>query len=242
VNEKKLGDILRERREALNLSIKEVADATKLKKSVILALEEGDYKELPEPVYIHGFLKLYASVLGLDYRDLSPLLDKELRSAGKIEENNIEKGHNLSWTILIVIIVVGIVVSLFYFLSSRRQTQSPKTLEQPPPISKSTGEPTERTPILLPKSTDKGGSTEVVKKEIILELNGLDYSWIRVIVDEKKVFEGFINKGDHFIWKGKEKIKVRVGNAGGISIILNGKDLGVLGKRGEVLEKEFLPG
>jgi len=240
VNERKLGDILRERRESLNLSIKEVADITKLKKSTILALEEGNYKELPEPVYIRGFLKLYTSVLNLDYRNLSSLLEKELKLAGKIEGDNIEEKHNLFWTILKVIIVVGVVISLIYFLSLRRQSQSTKTLEQPP-ISRPTIEPIQKIPHLLSKDTDKEGSTEVAKKEIILELNGVDYSWIRVIVDERKVFEGFINKDDHFVWKGKEKIKVRVGNAGGISIVLNGKDLGILGKRGQVLERDFLP-
>ena len=240
MNEKRLGDILKERREALNLSIKEVADATKLKKSTIVALENGDYRDLPEPVYIHGFLKLYASVLRLDYKELSLLLDRELGSVGKVDQESIEKRHHLSWTILGIVIIVGLAISLFYFLSLRRQLQNPKILGQPPPISNPVQQPIQK-PIQSPLSgdTNKDGITK--KKEVVVILDGLDYSWIRVIVDEKKVFEGFINKGDHFEWRGKDKIRIRVGNAGGVDVVVNGKDLGILGKRGEVLEKEFLP-
>ncbi|MGB9682504.1 MAG: helix-turn-helix domain-containing protein [bacterium] len=239
MNGRKLGDILKERREALNLSIKEVADATKLKKSIIVALENGDYRELPEPVYIRGFLKLYALVLGLDYRELSLLLDKELESAGKVEKEYEEEKRNLFLPLLTLIIVIGVVVSIFYFLSLRRQLQNPKILGQPPPISNPIQQPVQGSS--QSSSPEGAKKIEPIKKEVVVDIEGLDYSWLRVTVDNNKVFEGFINKGDHFEWKGVDRIKIRIGNAGGVSVIVNGQDLGVLGKRGEVLEREFLP-
>ncbi|MGC8972243.1 MAG: helix-turn-helix domain-containing protein [bacterium] len=253
MNEIRLGDILRERRESLGLTIEEAAKITKLKKSVILALEKGDYKELQEPVYIRGFLKIYASILALDYKDLSPLLDKELRQAGKLEEEKRDKKIKISplfYALVVVSAIIFIIVIVFIFhwnpanIILKREGQVPKTESIQPRESK----PPKEIPNMPPKiETTKVKTSELIsptptkEKEVSVEIRGLEYSWLRVIVDNKKEFEGFLNNGDFYSWKGKEKIIVRTGNAGGISITVNGRELGILGKKGEVLEREFLP-
>ncbi|HOL55184.1 MAG TPA: helix-turn-helix domain-containing protein, partial [bacterium] len=117
MNEKKLGDILREKRESLNLTVKELASTTKLKKSVILALENGDYGELQESVYIRGFFKIYASALGLDYKELYPQLEKELRAIGKIPEEEGKPGRKSVIFIVIIAIIIAVPV-LYYIISS----------------------------------------------------------------------------------------------------------------------------
>lgn len=243
MNEKKLGDILRERRESLNLTIEEVAVITKLKKTTILALEKGNYKELQEPVYIRGFLKIYASTLGLDYKELSPLLDKELRAAGKDFEEE-ESPRKKSWLFFVGIAVI-IVALVFYYIFNWLPRGG--TLKDKTEITKPATQPVQVKPEIeseKPKVKEKPVTREVVvpvKKEVSVEIKGLGYSWLRVIVDDKKVFEGFIDNGDSYSWKGEKKINIRVGNAGAVNVTVNNKDMGVLGKKGEVVEKEFLP-
>ena len=253
MSERRLGDILREKRESLNLTVEEVARITKLKKSTIIALEKGDYKELQEAVYIRGFLKIYASLLGLDYRDLSPLLDRELKLAGKLEEEEKERKVQvpLLFTSIIAFILIVILIIVFVFHWSPRgiifkaEKQSPKIeavqpekAESPkefPIIEKTRQEsktPETKIPETIPPKVQK-------EKEVLVEIRGLDYSWLRVTVDDKKVFEGFLKSGESYSWKGKERITIRTGNAGGISIRVNSRDLGTLGKKGEVLEREF---
>lgn len=257
MSERKLGEILRERRESLNLSIEEAAKATKLKKSTILALENGDYKELQEPVYIRGFLKVYASLLNLDYNKLSPILDRELRLAGKLEEEEERNNRGLKPLLLIISIIVIIIVFVLIIVFRhgtlgfivRRETHTNRVeisqqIEEPAkeetqPLEKMVSKELQSKEEVTVKETPSQVIPE--KKEISIEIKGLDYSWLRVIVDGNKVFEGFLNNGDFYSWKGKERIIVRTGNAGGISIKVNGKDLGILGKKGEVLEREFLP-
>ena len=39
--------------------------------------------------------------------------------------------------------------------------------------------------------------------------------------------------------KGKDKVHITAGNAGALSYSLNGKDMGAIGQRGEVVEKDF---
>lgn len=246
MNEKKLGDILRERRESLNLTIEEVAVITKLKKTTILALEKGNYKELQEPVYIRGFLKIYASVLGLDYKELSPLLDRELKAFGKIFEEEEERPKKKPWFLFFGIAII-ILALVFYYISTRLpRVESPKgkvEITQPVQVKP---EPKAEMPKIeeKPKVEEKPVTQKAslpIKKEVLVEIKGLGYSWLRVIVDDKKVFEGFIDNGDSYSWKGEKKINIRVGNAGAVNVTVNNKDMGVLGKKGEVVEKEFLP-
>ncbi|GAG09491.1 unnamed protein product, partial [marine sediment metagenome] len=40
-------------------------------------------------------------------------------------------------------------------------------------------------------------------------------------------------------WKAKEKIKIKIGNAGGMELFLNERAIGVLGKEREVVTKVF---
>ena len=256
MNEKKLGDILREKRESLNLTVEELASTTKLKKSVILALENGDYGELQESVYIRGFFKIYASALGLDYKELYPQLEKELRAIGKIPEEEGKPGRKSP--IFIVIIAIIIVVPVLYYIifhsfpgiekpGSNVEIAQPVTepvaqppVSEPEPIIKES-EPAVEEPEPKIEETTTEEVVTPVKKEVAVEIKGLGYSWVRVIVDDKKVFEGFINSGDLYSWKGERSIVIRVGNAGAVNVVLNGKDIGVLGKSGEVVEREFIP-
>lgn len=63
---KTAGEILREERARQKMPIEKVASQLLIKKEHLLALEEGDWGALPEPAYIKGFVKSYASLLGLD--------------------------------------------------------------------------------------------------------------------------------------------------------------------------------
>lgn len=76
---KSLGTLLKERRQELNLSLKEAETATSIQTSQLQALENGDMSKLISPVYAKGFVKQYAAYLGVDgeslvkeYRELFP--------------------------------------------------------------------------------------------------------------------------------------------------------------------------
>ena len=63
--------------------------------------------------------------------------------------------------------------------------------------------------------------------------------WLEVKADGKTVYEGTLKKGDSQTWKGTDKVTVRVGDAGAVSFLVNGKDLGTAGKTGQVANKTF---
>lgn len=61
-----IGQQLRQARETRQLSMEQVAQATHIRARYIQALEDGDFAAMPSDVQARGFLRAYASYLGLD--------------------------------------------------------------------------------------------------------------------------------------------------------------------------------
>lgn len=61
-----LGDELKNKRNELNLSLKEAENGTSIRMSYLKAIEEGDLSAIISPVYAEGFVKQYANYLQLD--------------------------------------------------------------------------------------------------------------------------------------------------------------------------------
>ncbi len=73
----RLGQRLKEERIAKNLTIEEVAKATKIRPQFITAIEQSNYKKLPSKAYAQGFVKNYIAFLGLPPRDSLAMFRRE---------------------------------------------------------------------------------------------------------------------------------------------------------------------
>jgi cytoskeletal protein RodZ len=60
------GDLLRSARESKGLSLGQVEQGTRIRAKLLEALEQGDYTQLPAPVFVKGFLRNYAQFLELN--------------------------------------------------------------------------------------------------------------------------------------------------------------------------------
>ncbi|MFN8981780.1 MAG: helix-turn-helix domain-containing protein [Alphaproteobacteria bacterium] len=65
----RVGEELREARIALGVSVEDAATQLRINKRYLLALEEGRVKDLPGAAYAVGFVRSYATALGLDADD-----------------------------------------------------------------------------------------------------------------------------------------------------------------------------
>ncbi len=61
-----LGEWLRQRREESDISLEQAEADTRIRLRYLEALESGEYDDLPDPVVGRGFLRNYATYLGLD--------------------------------------------------------------------------------------------------------------------------------------------------------------------------------
>jgi cytoskeleton protein RodZ len=77
MNLQELGSLLKQERERRGLSVREVMDATKISRRNLNALEDGEVKLLPHPVYLKGYVRNYARFVGLDPEPLGAVVDKQ---------------------------------------------------------------------------------------------------------------------------------------------------------------------
>lgn len=61
-----LGNLFRDKREEMHLSLKEVENATSIRMVYLQAIEDGKIEKHISAVYARGFIKQYASFLGFD--------------------------------------------------------------------------------------------------------------------------------------------------------------------------------
>ncbi len=80
-----IGAQFQEERKNQNLSIEEVARATKIRAEFLNAIERGDYKKLPSPAYAHGFVRNYAKFLGLPVERSLAIFRREFDEKKNIE-------------------------------------------------------------------------------------------------------------------------------------------------------------
>ncbi len=68
---KRIGEQLQQTRELQGIALDHVALKTYIPLRLLQAIEDGDLARLPEPVFVQGFIRRYADLLGLDGIDIS---------------------------------------------------------------------------------------------------------------------------------------------------------------------------
>jgi hypothetical protein len=66
--------------------------------------------------------------------------------------------------------------------------------------------------------------------------------WLRIVADGKNVLERELPAGARFPFAAEKTVVIRTGDAGAVSLTLNGKDLGPLGREGQVVTRTFTVG
>lgn len=75
------GHVLKARREAMGLSVEQIADQLKLAPRQVIALEAGDYESLPPAAVVRGFVRGYAKVVKVDAAPLVAAIPVDVAAA-----------------------------------------------------------------------------------------------------------------------------------------------------------------
>jgi len=101
MDEKEINNIfhsLKEKREALGLTLKDVFQRTRLTAVNLEAIENGNLHLLPVPIYTRNFIKTYASALGIDSEPFLACYESYLNSLKVVEtKSQEEETENISY-------------------------------------------------------------------------------------------------------------------------------------------------
>ncbi len=88
-------------------------------------------------------------------------------------------------------------------------------------------------------------SVDVVQQSdgvhVALNLSATEPTWVSVTSGGKEVFSGILEPSQSKTLTGLDVAKMKVGNAGGVAILWNGKPIGPIGERGQVRTVMFTP-
>ena len=89
-------------------------------------------------------------------------------------------------------------------------------------------------PTPMPTATPAPSATPRTGVEVLI--NVTERTWLRIVVDNQSqpIFEGEVQAGTARTWTAKDRMDMRVGNAGGVEVTVNGLRQGKLGASGEV--------
>ena len=99
--------------------------------------------------------------------------------------------------------------------------------------------PTPTVPVTL-TPTPRPTETPEVVTQIDMQMRITQRAWVRVTVDGEVVQEGTLESGAVQEYQAEQSISIRTGNGGGVSLTLNGEDLGPMGDVGKVVERTWV--
>ncbi|HIE65204.1 MAG: RodZ domain-containing protein [Nitrospira sp.] len=74
----------------------------------------------------------------------------------------------------------------------------------------------------------------------VLLVEAVSSSWVQVTLDGDEIQEAMLQPEDTVRWRAKESFFLTLGNAGGVRVYLDGKDLGPMGPIGKVVRKKII--
>lgn len=166
------GDKLREARERRGLSLRQIANATKISMITLEALERNDIKRLPGGIFSRAFVRSYALEVGLDpeqaIEEFMGQFPHDSITAGhptttQIEDQEaVESDRRMATTFLrLILISLPVAALVIYFAMHGRRTEpggpvraGAPALATPKPASTLTESPSPETPSLDAPSSD----------------------------------------------------------------------------------------
>jgi len=265
---KEIGFQLRNRRETLSLHLNEVERNTHVKAHYLEALEDGAMDRLPSTVQTRGMLSNYASFLDMDvdaillrfadalqarHREKNPQQPKRKQNQPIIPANfslgNFVAG-DMVFGIGIAVLLVGFAIwGINYVLTVQNQREVQPTAPSISDILLASPDPSQftATPTLLPVESFSDEATPTIiiptinaNVSVQVNLVAVERTYMRVVVDEEVVFEGRVIPGNAYLFEAEDQVEVLVGSGAAIRVAYNGRDLGLMGTFGQVVNNIYL--
>jgi cytoskeleton protein RodZ len=253
------GAKLREARERKGVSLRQIANVTKISVGMLDALERNDIKRLPGGIFSRAFVRSFASEVGLDpettIQEFIAQFGDDSVGAGNLASTQIEDNVALdsarrtasTFISLLVVSVVVAAVIIYFTIAGRRA--APVTTESAPAAAAQSAaalEP-ERSPVAAPSSsnaasdrasapvTDPRPVEESAADRLVVNLVASRQCWVSATVDGKKQVERLLQPGDRRTFEVRRELVVTIGDAGAVTMTINGTEAKPLGKSGEVV-------
>jgi cytoskeleton protein RodZ len=228
------GENLRRERDVRGVSLREVAEGTKISVRFLQALEEDRLDVLPGGLFPRAFVRQYALFLGLDpekvvtdfvaaHGQQPPAVERRIVAVPE-RRRRLSLGH----VFLAAVAVLAIV------LTFRRGREPERARPAPPPTVAAAPAvlPTDR--VYPPPELASAAAGADTSDGLVLTMTAQQDCWVEVRADGATVINRVLAEGESQRLEARGEIVLSVGNAGGLSIRVNDRPALTLGRSGEV--------
>jgi cytoskeleton protein RodZ len=245
-----LGSMITKARKDAGLSIDDLSAATNIRGTLLREMESNNFSQCGGETYARGHLRNIAIKLNVDPQDFLTAFEDEQMHVDRtmqdlLVENNImrepKEARKVSWKVLVTISIASLFVAgLAQIIVSNdsspdipvavEETATPTESPEATPVPTATEEvtPTEEATV----STGQG--VEVVINAVRAK------SWLFVSDSSGRVlFSGQIAKGATKTFTTDAQLNLKIGNAGGVDLSVNGKKIDSVGVDGQVVSVSY---
>lgn len=232
-----VGSSLQEMRKSAGFTVEQLASRTRIPASVIEDLERDNFSTCGGPTYARGHIKTIARICGVGDSEVLIAFESQTISLNKsirdlLNDNSAtpitKERKPISWKAL-----SGVVAGLaaFAVFGALIFSTSSGTSEEQSVVTNSTN------------SNQSNSAVAAVKNGVEVVLTGVNgLSWVAINDSTGATqFSGRIRQGETRTFSDNQLLYLVIGNAGAVSLTVNGEDLGVPGRVGEVVRLEFGP-
>jgi len=223
-----IGTTLREARVRRKLTLQQVEEDTKIRVKYLQAMENEDFDVMPGATYVKGFLRTYATYLGLDARIV---LDEYTSRLGPRDVHEPFGGssalrprvHRRRNTLLFVAVLCLLILAVLYALGLGREQAEETPATRPGALGIESPSPS-ATASVEPSATPSPTATKVPENQVRLTARDGD-CWLRVRrggADGDILFEGTVPKGTTRVWAAKV-LWLRIGSPAVVGIRVGGE-------------------
>jgi cytoskeleton protein RodZ len=231
-------------RESAGLPLERIAAETRISTRFLAAIENEEFQVLPGGVFNRGFIRSYAERVGLnpdqalaDYDKISIAVEEPVEVLRNVERASMRKSDRSLAPIAAGLLLMLVVV--FYIVNRSSGTGSAaEPAPTPPAKAEAVPEPAAPAPTPAPPPASLPAAAT---SALVLDFEVKDPSWVRVTTDGNVALSDTLQPGTKQKFTATSSIDVMIGNAGGASVTINGRDVGVLGKSGEVRQLTITP-
>ncbi len=258
---KLVGEKLRNAREAKGLQLEDVSRVIRIGKQFLAAMEHDNWEALPNPAYVKGFLRSYASFLGLsadelilmyeDSRKISvPSQPEHKAEISKAVPKILSIGMKRKWFLPVILLLIAGFTAYMLGNTDRKSKEenapiavqetkapSPPVVQQPASSARSSLPAKQETP----QSNITPPLAVAPHTGIFLRLTVTSDTWLNIIIDGNLSKRYELKAGDVIEWKGENSFTLDLGNAGGVTAEFNGKRLKPFGSPGATAHVVLTP-
>ena len=238
-----LGSLIAKARKDAGLSLEDLAAKTNIRISVLSEIEKDNFSHCGGETYARGHVRNIAAALKADQKEFIRIYEEEQGGETRsikdlLIENSVMRlpaeARKVSWKVLVMISVV----SLFAVGVAQVVISNVNTNDGVSAVPSASASPTAaESPSAEPSAQNTFSSGTGV--EVVIDATRAK-SWLFVSDDAGRVlFSGQIPRGAVKVFSSDSQLNLKVGNAGGVDLKVNGKKVPSIGVDGEVVSVSY---